>query len=62
MATNYDRIRNMSIDEMAEIISKNEECERVCAFTKDGKCNAIGTDSSACVEGCKQWLESEVDE
>lgn len=58
--SNYDRIRNMSIDEMAEIISKNDKCERFCAFTKNGKCDSYG-DAETCPLGVKLWLESEVE-
>ena len=60
--TNYDHIKSMSVEEMAKIICKSENCEKVCAFTKYGKCNAVGTDASICIEGCKQWLEQEVEE
>ena len=60
--TNYDLIKSMSVEEMAKIICKSENCEKVCAFTKAGKCNAVGTDASICIEGCKQWLLQEVSE
>jgi hypothetical protein len=52
----------MSVEEMAKIICKSENCEKTCVFSKDGKCNAFGTDVSICVEGCKQWLLQEVSE
>lgn len=58
--TNYDRIKSMSVEEMAKIICKSENCEKICVFSKDGKCNAFGTNASICVEGCKQWLLQEV--
>lgn len=60
--SNYDRIRNMSVDEMAETICKSKNCEKFCAFTEDGKCNATGTDPFVCVKGCKQWLLQTVED
>jgi hypothetical protein len=57
----YDRIRNMSIDEMAEFLKATiEDCEKYCAFTKNGKCNSFGVEDK-CAEGIKQWLETEVE-
>lgn len=59
--TNYDRIKNMSIDEMAEFIDKSlDECKKRCKFGIDGKCDGFGF-SSKCVTGIKKYLESEVD-
>jgi hypothetical protein len=60
--TNYDRIKSMSVDEMAEFMAKLDDCEKYCAFTKDEKCNATGTEPFVCVKGCKQWLLQEVSE
>lgn len=63
--TNYDRIRNMSVEEMAlRILEKdsNFSCEKFCAYTKDGKCDKFrGDGKGSCQMGIKQWLESEVD-
>lgn len=50
--TNYDRIRNMSIEEMAELFSKSP-CY-CCKQHKDQTCKM------PCKQGVKQWLESEV--
>jgi len=50
--TNYDRIRNMSIEETAEFINKNYKC-RKCAYYN--KCC-----DSNCESGIKLWLETEV--
>lgn len=58
--TNYDRIKSMSVEEMARFMAKLDECEKYCAFTKDEKCNATGTEPFVCVKGCKQWLLQEV--
>ncbi len=59
--TNYDRIRNMSVEEMAKFIKNTiEDCEKYCAFTKNGKCHSFGIEDN-CAKGIKLWLESEVD-
>ena len=65
--TNYDRIKakiaNMSIDEISRLISNSDNCEKFCAYTKDGKCNSFKyDDKGSCVDGVKQWLEMEVSE
>lgn len=59
--TNYERIKNMSVEEMAIILERNVDCEKFCAFTKDGKCDCAGG-LDKCVIGVKQWLETEVEE
>ena len=65
--TNYERIKtkiaNMSIDEMSKLLSKSDNCEKYCAYTKDGKCNRFNHDgNSSCVDGIKKWLKQEVSE
>lgn len=57
--TNYERIKAMSVDEMAVILERSANCEKFCVFTTDGACNAHG---NVCLEGVTQWLESEVEE
>ena len=52
--TNYDRIRNMSIDELAGFISGETPCN-CCILTEVQHC------SLPCAVGIKQWLESEAD-
>ena len=63
--TNYDKIKNMSIDEMSEIIYDNVT-RNVCDLICDGKCNAIKTLDKSSDEACKEiirnWLNSEVKE
>lgn len=59
--TNYERIKGMSVEEMAELLSNEDECERYCAFTKNGKCNSFG-DINECKKGVELWLNSEVEE
>ena len=54
--TNYDRIRNMSVEDFTDFIYYNYRCRR-CAFN-----NGFGaTCGGECKEGIKKWLESEVD-
>ena len=54
--TNYDRIKSMSVEEMAEYLSDHWSCVD-CAFEKDCDDNYI-----SCHKNIKQWLESEVEE
>ena len=53
--TNYDRIRNMSIEDFTNFIYYNYRCQR-CAFHNDFEPACEGE----CREGIKKWLESEV--
>lgn len=60
--TNYDRIKAMSVEEMVTIISKSDDCQKYCAYTKDGICNKfLNDDQGDCDDGIKLWLKSEVD-
>ena len=54
--TNYDRIRNMSVEEMA-IMLANEIPHGDCYGCKLNCC-----DDSGCVGAFRRWLESEVTE
>jgi hypothetical protein len=54
--TNYERIMNMSVEEMAEAIGTYVSCES-CPARNSCSCS---TDVS-CDEDVKRWLESEVD-
>ena len=57
--TQFDRIKAMSVEELAETIKNTvEDCEKHCAFTKNGKCNSFG-DVDVCAKGIELWLESE---
>lgn len=67
--TNYGRIKNMSVEEMAiaifnlDFIDNGLNCENCCAYTKDGECNKTDNDGKGtCIDGIKKWLESEVQE
>lgn len=60
MATNYDRIRNMSVEEMThKIYNHAHNTCRFCVFAKGWKCTSP---LKTCVNGIKQWLEREEDE
>lgn len=50
--TNADRIRNMTVEELAFII--------MCPYdgTKEGDCFMEGRN---CIQCCKKWLQAEVD-
>ncbi len=57
MTTNYERIKNMTVEEMAEFLRHNFifRCT-TCPYNKD--CGAgIG-----CYGGLKQWLQAESEE
>lgn len=51
---NYDRIRQMSLDEMVEFI-RQADCNNICAVYR--------CENRTCDDGCgkniKEWLESE---
>ena len=49
---NFEKIKSMTIDEMALLLCDDCHC---CAYYDDGDCLKL----SHCLEGVKQWLESE---
>ena len=51
--TNYEKIKNMTVDEMAELLN-NKDCDQ-CAYKGD----ECGYD---CLIGVKEWLQSESEE
>lgn len=55
--TNFDRIKAMSLEEMAD----NIFCRPFCALTKGEEC-LRWRKSGDCREHAKEWLESEVQE
>ena len=57
--TNYERIKNMSVEEMAgEITGKIDDCpDCICYSQCDGYEN-----NNTCISKIIQWLESEVEE
>ena len=59
--TNYDRIRSMSIDEMAEALEKTVHCkfQIACKICCNDNCKV--ENKRECISKIKQWLESEVE-
>lgn len=56
--TNYDRIKAMNIDEMADtLFAFKEECNKDCPIGKNRKYCYMLCDSASAI---KEWLESEV--
>ena len=54
--TNYDRIRNMSVEELAVLLDVCDSClTPYCRSKKADECD------NNCLVCAKQWLESEVD-
>lgn len=54
--TNYEKIKNMTIEEMAEWLQDGiNECN-CCAYGLNFGC------PDACIYGIKQWLEREIEE
>lgn len=64
-ATNGDRIRGMSDEELAGLLACTDFCE-VCEYERDdGCCRAMETDmprslSSYCAEGALRWIKQRV--
>ena len=64
--TNFERIKAMSVDEMAEAIYRNDDLDVVIPFCKcKGECddrldNNSPIPKEMCVNCVKSWLESEV--
>lgn len=57
--TNYERIKNMSIEEMVEFLGKKP----YCALENPCEVDCIyGWHGCQCEEHAKEWLESEVKE
>lgn len=54
--TNYEKIKNMTIEEMAECLQDGiNECD-CCAYGLNFAC------PNTCIYGIKKWLETEVQE
>lgn len=59
--TNFEKIKQMSVDELAKLVYfiKNGYCVRdFCKIGKSGQCICF-EDEKICLCGLKQWLESE---
>lgn len=58
--TNYDRIKNMSVEEMADMLARrNLSCMPFCKECET--CNQHTFKYPFCASGIKKWLESEAD-
>ena len=57
--TNYERIKNMSVEEMAKAINNETNTCKLCVRSE---CTFCINAEHSCVHYIKQWLESEVTE
>ena len=55
--TNFERIKEMSVEEMAEWLDSFDFTECNCCTYTNSNCHNV-----SCEDGHKQWLESEVEE
>ena len=56
--TNYEKIKSMSVEEMAEFLGDTPEICDFCVY--EGSChNNLNTN---CIDGTKLWLEQEAEE
>ena len=61
--TNYERIRNMSVEGLADWLANGGFGCRLCPEQENRKNQLFYKEDcdGKCEEHCKQWLESEVD-
>lgn len=57
MISNYDRIKQMDIDKMAEFLMGISSCYICSCNMEEYKCERVG-----CKEGIKQWLLKDSEE
>lgn len=55
--TNFERIKNMTVEEMAEFIAYYLGCNN-CIYDQ----SICPDDKNACLKGTQKWLESEAEE
>ena len=66
--TNYEKIKAMCVEEMAEYFSEfTPECEvSICAakdvWETNGHAESCYSSSDTCAQAVKEWLESEAEE
>lgn len=63
MTSNYERIKQMSVEDMAKLFyNSNDYCEK-CKFcpTDINDLHCPNYSNMSCEEGIKQWLESEAE-
>lgn len=58
--TNYERIKNMSVEELAREINHITICP--CMPCNDKHCTGVEVSTDRCVKGIIEWLESETEE
>ena len=51
---NYEKIKTMTLDEMAEFLTDRSACDTCDCDMEENKCMAVG-----CLDGVKQWLQAE---
>lgn len=54
--TNYEKIKQMSVEEMAECLGTKTACDFCVTLDEDDCVN------NKCIDNIKDWLESEVEE
>lgn len=57
--TNYDKIKSMNIDELAEFCSVFQRCE-FCSIPVNGIVKMDECRKTTCKEAIKKWLETTV--
>ena len=59
--TNYERIKNMSVEEMSEVLEKtvHNKIQFACMICCNNTCK-VGN-KMKCIAKIKQWLESEAE-
>lgn len=58
--TNYDKIKSMNIDELAEFCSVFQRCE-FCSMSVHGTVNMDECRKTTCKEAIKKWLEAKIE-
>ena len=61
MSNNYERIRSMTIEEMAEFICNMDACN-CCKMRPTDGVICLSYQDEMCETGVKEYLESEVEE
>ena len=59
--TNFERIKNMSIDELAELLDEAVECCCTTICNDFDRCKRNNAIEPICKNHYKKWLESEVE-
>lgn len=63
LMNNYEKIKSMTIEQMAQFIETIEDYCKICAFS-EARCKAglKNWGHSKCYQGHLNWLEEEADE